>query len=59
MTKISSGLKLLFLVHFGVGLVFGLLYLFNPAMVLGLAGMTAPAHLGILFLIWKPDMHMM
>ena len=42
MTKISSGLKLLFLVHFGVGLVFGLLYLFNPAMVLGWARMTAP-----------------
>ena len=42
MTKISSGLKTLFLVHFGVGLVFGLLYLFIPAVVLGLAGMTAP-----------------
>ena len=42
MTKISSGLKLLFLVHFVVGLLFGLLYLFIPAIVLGLAGMTAP-----------------
>ena len=35
MTKISSGLRLLFLVHFVVGLVFGLLYLFIPAMFMG------------------------
>ena len=32
MTKISSGLKTLFLVHFVVGLVVGLLYLFIPGM---------------------------
>jgi hypothetical protein len=30
MTKISSSLRLLFLVHFVAGLVFGLLYLFIP-----------------------------
>ena len=59
MTKISSGLKLLFLVHFGVGLVFGLLYLFNPAMVLGLAGMTAPAHLGYSIFDLEARHHMM
>jgi hypothetical protein len=38
MTKISSGLRLLFLVHFIFGLVFGLLYLFIPAMFLGWFG---------------------
>ena len=35
MTKISSGLRTLFLVHFVVGLVVGLLYLFIPAMFMG------------------------
>jgi hypothetical protein len=35
MTKISSGLRLLFLVHFIFGLVFGLLYLFIPGTFLG------------------------
>ena len=36
--KISSGLRTLFLVHFIFGLVFGLGYLFIPAMSLGLVG---------------------
>jgi hypothetical protein len=40
MTKISSGLKTLFLVHFVVGLVFGLLYLFIPATFMGWVGMS-------------------
>jgi hypothetical protein len=38
MTKISSGLRLLFLVHFVVGLVFGLIYLFLPGTFLGWLG---------------------
>jgi hypothetical protein len=38
MTKISSGLRLLFLVHFVVGLVFGLLYLVIPVIFLGWMG---------------------
>jgi hypothetical protein len=42
MTKISSGLRTLFLVHFVVGLVVGLLYLFIPGMFLGWLGMTVP-----------------
>jgi hypothetical protein len=45
MTKISSGLRLLFLVHFVVGLVFGLAYLFIPGMFLGLLGVTIPDEL--------------
>jgi xanthosine utilization system XapX-like protein len=36
--KISSGLKTLFLVHFIVGLVFGLANLFIPAMYMGWLG---------------------
>jgi hypothetical protein len=40
MNKISGGLKLLFLVHFVVGLVFGLLYLLIPETFLGLLGVT-------------------
>ena len=36
--KISSGLKTLFLVHFIVGLVFGLGYLFIPATIMGWFG---------------------
>ena len=39
MTKISSGLKTLFLVHFVVGLVVGLLYLFIPGMFMSWFGM--------------------
>ena len=39
MTKISSGLRTLFLVHFVVGLVVGLLYLFIPGMFMGWFGM--------------------
>jgi hypothetical protein len=39
MTKISSGLRTLFLVHFVVGLVFGLLYLLIPGIFLGWFGM--------------------
>ena len=42
MTKISSGLKTLFLVHFVVGLVFGLLYLLIPGVFLKLVGMPVP-----------------
>jgi hypothetical protein len=38
MTKISSGLRLLFLVHFVLALIFGLLYLFIPALFLGWFG---------------------
>jgi hypothetical protein len=40
MTKISSGLRTLFLVHFVVGLVVGLLYLFIPGMFMGWVGMS-------------------
>jgi hypothetical protein len=36
--KISSGLKTLFLVHFIFGLVFGLGYVFIPAMIMGWFG---------------------
>jgi hypothetical protein len=39
MTKISSGLKTLFLVHFAFGLVFGLIYLFIPGMFMSWFGM--------------------
>lgn len=39
MTRISSGLRLLFLVHFVVALVFGLLYLLFPKIFLGMVGM--------------------
>jgi hypothetical protein len=42
MQKISAGLKMLFLVHFIVGLVFGLLYLLVPATFLGLLGVSVP-----------------
>jgi hypothetical protein len=40
MTKISSGLRTLFLVHFVFGLIFGLFYLFIPGMFLGWFGVT-------------------
>jgi hypothetical protein len=40
MTKISSGFKTLFLVHFVVGLVVGLAYLFIPATFMGWVGMS-------------------
>jgi hypothetical protein len=40
MTKISSGFRSLFLVHFVVGLVFGLLYLFIPGMFMGWLGVS-------------------
>jgi hypothetical protein len=40
MTKISSGLKTLFLVHFVVGLVVGLAYLLIPGMFMGWLGMS-------------------
>lgn len=40
MNKISAGLKLLFLVHFVIGLVFGLLYLLIPDTFLGMFGVT-------------------
>jgi len=42
MKKISSGLKTLFLVHFIVGLVFGLGYLLIPGKVMGWMGVTLP-----------------
>src|SRR5512136_2623870 len=45
MTKISSGLRLLFLVHFVAGLIFGLLYLFIPGTFLGWLGVTVPEDL--------------
>ena len=45
MTKISSGLRTLFLVHFVVGLVFGLLYLFIPGILMGWFGMPVPDEL--------------
>ena len=38
MQKMSSGLKTLFLVHFIVALVFGLLYLLVPAVFMGTLG---------------------
>ena len=40
MTKISSGLRLLFLVHFVLALVFGLMYLFIPSLFLGWLGVN-------------------
>ncbi len=40
MTKISSGLKLLFLVHLVIGLVFGLAYLLIPGTSMGWMGVT-------------------
>jgi hypothetical protein len=40
MTKISSGLRLLFLVHFVAGLVFGLVYLFIPGTFMSWLGVT-------------------
>lgn len=40
MTKISSGLKTLFLVHFVLGLIFGLLYLFIPGMFMSWLGVS-------------------
>lgn len=45
MTKISSGLRTLFLVHFVVGLVVGLLYLLVPGMFMGWFGMPVPDEL--------------
>jgi len=45
MTKISSGLRTLFLVHFVVGLVVGLLYLLVPDMFMGWFGMPVPDEL--------------
>jgi hypothetical protein len=39
MKKISSGLKTLFLVHFVIGLVVGLLYLLVPDLFMGWFGM--------------------
>ena len=45
MTKISSGLRTLFLVHFVVGLIFGLAYLFIPGTFLGWFGVTVPEEL--------------
>ena len=40
MTKISSGLRTLFLVHFVLGLVFGLAYLFIPGIFMGWLGVS-------------------
>ena len=40
MTKISSGLRTLFLVHFVAGLIFGLLYLFIPGIFMGWLGVS-------------------
>jgi hypothetical protein len=40
MTKISSGLKTLFLVHLVIGLIFGLAYLFIPGLTMGWMGVT-------------------
>lgn len=45
MTKISSGLRTLFLVHFVFGLVFGLAYLFIPGMLMGGLGAPVPDEL--------------
>ena len=42
MKKISSGLRTLFLVHFIVGLVFGLPLLFIPGIFMGLLGISVP-----------------
>jgi hypothetical protein len=42
MNKISSGLKTLFLVHFIVGLVFGLAFVLIPKIFMGLFGMSVP-----------------
>jgi hypothetical protein len=41
MTKISSGLRTLFLVHFVLGLVFGLAYLLIPGIFLGWFGVSS------------------
>jgi hypothetical protein len=40
MTKISSGLRTLFLVHLVLGLVFGLAYLFIPGISMGWLGVS-------------------
>ena len=40
MNKISAGLKMLFLVHFVLGLAFGLVYLLIPDTFLGMFGVT-------------------
>ena len=40
MTKISSGLRTLFLVHLVIGLVFGLAYLFIPGITMGWMGVS-------------------
>ena len=40
MTKISSGLKTLFLVHFVFGLIFGLAYLLIPGLTMGWLGVS-------------------
>jgi len=40
MTKISSGLRTLFLVHLVLGLVFGLAYLFIPGIFMGWLGVS-------------------
>ena len=40
MTKISSGLRILFLVHFVFALVFGLFYLFIPGIFMGWLGVS-------------------
>jgi hypothetical protein len=45
MTKISSGLRTLFLVHFVIGLVVGLLYMFIPGMFMSWFGMAVPEEL--------------
>jgi hypothetical protein len=45
MTKISSGLRTLFLVHFVVGFVFGLLYLLIPGLFMGSFGVSIPDEL--------------
>jgi hypothetical protein len=42
MNKISSGLRTLFLVHFIVGLVFGLPLLLIPGIYMGWFGMSVP-----------------
>ena len=40
MNKISSGLRTLFLVHFVVGLVFGLAFVLIPKIFMGMFGMS-------------------
>jgi hypothetical protein len=40
--KISSGLKTLFLVHFVLGVLFGLVYIFIPGVFFSFLGVTAP-----------------